>query len=103
MRVRNIKNKDEILKSSPYVIENPSSYKGKWNTLFKNNNKISLEIGTGKCSFIYEMAKENPDTNFIGLERIDTVLALGIKELSDKPKLDNLLLINYDALNSIFL
>lgn len=99
MRVRNIKNKDEILKSSSYIIENPSLYKGKWNTLFKNNNKISLEIGTGKCSFIYEMAKENPGTNFIGLERIDTVLALGIKELSDIPKLDNLLLINYDALN----
>lgn len=97
MRVRNIKNKVQILKNSNYVIDDPSLYKGKWDTLFKNNNKINVEIGTGKCSFIYEMARQNPNINFIGIERIDTVLALGIKELESKPFLDNLLLVNYDA------
>ena len=97
MRVRNIKNKVQILKNSNYVIDDPSLYKGKWDTLFKNNNKINVEIGTGKCSFIYEMARQNPNINFIGIERIDTVLALGIKELESKPFLDNLFLINYDA------
>ena len=98
MRVRNIKNKNDILKNSNYVIDDPCLYKGKWNTLFGNNYKICLEIGTGKCSFIYEMARQNPDVNYIGIERIDTVLALGIKELNNKPFLSNLLLINYDAL-----
>ena len=97
MRVRNIKNKVQILKNSNYVIDAPSLYKGKWDTLFKNNNKINVEIGTGKCSFIYEIARQNPNINFIGIERIDTVLALGIKELESKPFLDNLFLINYDA------
>lgn len=97
MRVRNIKNKNDILKNSNYVIDDPCLYKGKWNTLFGNNHKICLEIGTGKCSFIYEMARQNPDVNYIGIERIDTVLALGIKELQDKPFLSNLFLINYDA------
>ena len=97
MRVRNIKNKVQILKNSNYVIDDPSLYKGKWDTLFKNNNKINVEIGTGKCSFIYEIARQNPNINFIGIERIDTVLALGIKELESKPFLDNLFLINYDA------
>ena len=48
---------------------------------FKNKNPIYLEIGTGKCKFIYEMAKKNPDINFIGIERIDTVLAYGVREL----------------------
>ena len=67
MRVRNIKNKTDILENSNYVIDNPCLYKGKWNTLFKNNNKICLEIGTGKCSFIYEMARQNPSINFIGI------------------------------------
>ena len=98
VRVRNIKNKNEILETSKYVISNPSEYKNKWNGLFKNNNPIHLEIGTGKCSFIYEMARQNPNVNFIGIERIDTVLALGIKELENKPFLNNLFLMNYDAL-----
>jgi len=98
MRVRNIKNKKEILESSKYVIDNPISYKGKWNTLFNNGNPIHLEIGSGKCSFIYEMAKTYPNINFIGIERIDTVLAYGVKNLNDEEKLNNLFLINYDAL-----
>ena len=99
MRPRNLKNKKEILDNSPYVISNPEEYKGKWNKLFSNNNPIHLEIGTGKCSFIYEMAKAYPDINFIGIERIDTVLALGIKEIEKYDKLPNLYLMNYDALD----
>lgn len=99
MRVRNIKNKKEILEGSSYIINNPEDYKGKWNSLFNNKNKIHLEIGTGKCSFIYEMARQNPNINFIGVERIDTVLTLGIKSIENKPHLSNLLLVNYDATN----
>ena len=99
MRPRNLKNKKEILENSKYVILNPETHKGKWKNLFSNSNPIHLEIGTGKCSFIYEMAKTYPNINFIGLERIDTVLALGVKEIEKYEKLDNLYLINYDALN----
>ena len=98
MRIRNVKNKNEILNSSDYIIENPSNYKGKWQEKFGNDNKICVEIGPGKCSFIYEMAKQNPDINYIGIEVQDTVLAIGIKEISKLPKLDNLFLVNYDAL-----
>ena len=65
MRLRNVKNKEEILSSCSFVIDNPSNYKGKWNTLFNNNNEINIEIGTGKCKFIYEMALKNPNINYI--------------------------------------
>ena len=99
MRVRNLKNKNEILEGSDYYLENAIDYKGKWEDYFKNNNPIYLEIGCGKCKFIYEIAKKNPDKNFIGIERIDTVLALGIKEISKYEKLPNLVLINADALD----
>ena len=98
MRIRNIKNKKEILENSSYVLKEPASYIDSWDKLFNNKNPIHLEIGTGKCTFIYEMAKQNKDINFIGIERIDTVLALGIKEIEKLKKLDNLYLINYDAL-----
>lgn len=99
MRIRNIKNKDKILEKSNYVIKNPLEYKGCWQKYFKNKNLIYLEIGTGKCKFIYEMAKKNPDINFIGIERIDTVLAYGVRELEKLEILGNLVLINYDANN----
>ena len=97
MRIRNIKDKKEILENSDYVVSNPEDYKGKWKSLFNNNNDINIEIGPGKCNFIYEMALKNPNKNYIGIERIDTVLALGLKEISKKQKLNNLKLINYDA------
>ena len=98
MRVRNVKNKEEILKSSDYVVDNPSFYRGKWKSKFNNDNKICVEIGPGKCTFIYEMARLNPNINFIGIEKQDSVLAIGIREMEKLPKLDNLYLINYDAL-----
>lgn len=98
MRVRNVKNKEEILKSSDYVVDNPNFYKGKWKSKFNNDNKICVEIGPGKCTFIYEMARLNPNINFIGIEKQDSVLAIGIREMEKLPKLDNLYLINYDAL-----
>ena len=99
MRVRNIKNKNEILDSSKYIIKEPETYKGKWQSLFNNDKRLHLEIGSGKCSFIYELAKQNPNINFVGIERIDTVLALGLKNIEKYPHLDNLYLINYDANN----
>ena len=40
MRLRNIKNKEEIIKNSPYIVENSEEYKGKWSKLFNNNNPI---------------------------------------------------------------
>ena len=95
MRIRNLKDKDKILRESSYVITYPLNKK--WNEIFGNNNKISIEIGPGKCSFLYNMAKGNPNINFVGIEKIDTVLAIGIKEIEKLPRLDNLYFINYDA------
>lgn len=102
MRIRNIKNKDEILNNCPYIIKDPYIYKNKWNEVFKNNNKIYLEIGTGKCKFIIENACKYKDINFIGIELNASVLALGSKNIPDN--LDNLKLINVSALelNKIF-
>ncbi len=95
MRIRNIKNKEEILINSLYVIDNPYINKGNWNKVFDNNNDIYLEVGTGKCKFIIENAKRYKDINFIGIEKNASVLALGIKNIDQE--LPNLKLINIDA------
>ena len=94
MRLRNVKNKNEILNSKDIVIKNPEDFKGNWKSLFSNDNEIHLEIGTGKCKFIKELASRNPDVNYIGIEKSDSILALAVKE-KDFP--DNLKLTCYDA------
>lgn len=96
MRVRNVKNKKEILDNSFLVINNPTLYKGKWNEVFGNDNPIYLEIGSGKCKFIKEKALKYPDINFIGVEKVDSILSIGVKNIDNDIK--NLKLINYDAL-----
>ena len=53
MRLRKVKNALEKINSFPeLVIQNPSQNKGKWKTIFKNDNPIYLEIGMGKGKFI---------------------------------------------------
>ena len=96
MRVRNVKNKKEIISNSIYTIDNPESYKGKWQTLFNNNNPIYLEIGMGKGKFILENAKNNPNINYIGIEKNGSVLSYAIKKIEEY-KLNNLKLICFDA------
>lgn len=42
--------------------------KGKWNTFFKNDNPIVLELGCGKGEYTIGLAKQNKDKNFIGVD-----------------------------------
>lgn len=103
MRLRNIKNKKEIIENSKYIILNPKEYKGKWNDLFGNNNPIYIEIGMGKGKFIIENAIKYKNINFIGIEKYDTVIAKALKK-AENYKMENLKLIRIDAkeLNEVF-
>lgn len=96
MRLRHIKDADKSIKESKYYIDDPLSYKGSFKTIFKNNNPIHLEIGMGKGNFIIEMARRNPNINFIGLEKFDSVLVKAVEKLKDTD-IPNLRLIWYDA------
>ena len=96
MRVRNVKNKEEIISNSIYTIENPTNYKGSWNIVFNNNNPIYLEIGMGKGKFILENARNNPNINYIGIEKNGSVLSYAIRKIEEY-KLSNLKLICFDA------
>lgn len=96
MRLRNVKNKQEIMDSSNYLITNPFDYIGKWNTVFGNCNPIHLEIGTGKGNFIIGKALNNHDINFIGIEKFDSVIARCLEKIPDG--LPNLKIIRMNAL-----
>lgn len=64
--------------------------------MFGNNNKICLELGMGRGSFIIEMAKKHPNINFIGLELDINQTATAIKNV-EKEKITNLKMICADA------
>lgn len=98
MRLRNVKNAKEIVNNSPYVINNPEEYKGKYKSeIFKNDNPIHLEIGMGKGNFIIDKAIKNPNINFIGVERYESVLCRALEKL-EKQNIPNVRIICIDAL-----
>ncbi len=97
MRLRNVKNKEEIMNNSKYLVKDYFDYKGKWNELFGNNNPIYIEIGMGKGKFIIENAVMYPDVNFIGIEKFDSVICKGLQKIPDG--LNNLIMIRADALD----
>ena len=97
MRRRNVKNAQSRINSHfDLVIQNPEVYKGKWNTLFYNNNPIYLEIGMGKGKFLLEHAINHPDINYIGLEKYNSVIVQAVDKITVL-NLSNIKLINNDA------
>ena len=97
MRLRNVKNKEQILNSNKILIINPEQYKGYWNQVFNNNNPIYIEIGMGKGQFIINQALKNSDINYIGIERFDSVIVRAIEKID--VNIPNLKLIRMDAIN----
>mgnify|MGYP000683673249 FL=1 len=97
MRLKHIKNAEEIISKSKYLEQNPRENKGKWNKVFNNDNNIEIEIGTGKGKFIIEKAIQNPNINFIGIEKYDSPLVSAVKKLEEL-ELNNLRLVCIDAL-----
>ena len=96
MRLRNVKGaKDKILLSD-YNIDNPFDNINNWNKVFNNNNPICIEIGMGKGKFIVENAIKNPNINYIGIEKFDSVLVRAIEKVEEL-NISNLKFIRMDA------
>ena len=95
MRLRNVKNKEFIMDSSPFLIRDPENYKGKWCDYFSNQHPIYIEIGMGKGKFIIENALKHPDINYIGIEKYDSVIAKALLKVASP--LPNLCMIRGDA------
>ena len=95
MRLRNVKNKEEIMNASSYFIRNPEENFGKWRELFGNDNPIFIEIGMGKGQFIIQNALHYPDINFIGIEKFDSVMARALQKVPEG--VSNLRMVRLDA------
>lgn len=101
MRLRNIPRADEIIEGHSKTIneEQMKLNKGKWKSVFINDNPLRIEIGMGKGQFILDLAKENPEVNYIGIERYSSVLlrALEKYETEEFQGVENIRFICMDA------
>ena len=98
MRLRKVKNAQNIIDESQYIIKKPEIYKGNYKNVFENDNPIYIEVGMGKGDFIIEKALKNPEINFIGIEKFDSVMVRAVQKLEEYD-IPNLKLIKIDALN----
>lgn len=80
MRLRNVPGSREVIADSAMSVNNPREYKGKWNEVFGNDNPVQIEIGMGKGKFITRLALENPDINYVGIEKYSSVLIRAIEK-----------------------
>ena len=102
MRIRYKKWARPELEASEFYIDNPEEYKGKWKTLFKNQEQpIYLELGCGKGQFISQLASNNLDKNYIAIDLVDAMLGLAKRNveqvyLEKNMKPENVKLTRYD-------
>lgn len=97
MRLRHVKGAKDLIASNPELIsDNIDNEFIDLKKLFNNDLPIHIEIGMGKGKFVYTLAKLNPNINFIGIERFDSVIVRALEKVIEEP-LSNLFLIRTDA------
>lgn len=90
MRMRNPKYKDEVINNCTFLLKDVID--------FENDAPLHIEIGMGKGNFILNMALNNPDINFIGIEKYSSVASVAIKKMMEY-NLPNLRVIISDIMN----
>ena len=101
MRMRRKKNRDSRFENClEYVAQTPEENKGKWRELFNKSDNATLhvEIGCGKGGFITELAKRNPDTCYVAMEKCLDALILALEKIKAQD-IKNVICICGDAEN----
>lgn len=96
MRLRNVPGSREAIADSPLAVNEPTELKGRWKEEFGNENPIRIEIGMGKGKFITTLAQQNPDINYIGIEKYSSVLIRAV-EKCEELEVPNLRFIRMEA------
>ena len=98
MRLRNITGSREVIAESPYVVPEDTleACPGTWHEIFGNDHPIHIEIGMGKGRFLNTLAKQNPQINYVGIEKYSSVLLRAIQKM-EEDELPNLKFIRMDA------
>lgn len=97
MRLRNKPWADDFMHENNHVVvEKPFSKKENWKNEFTEDQPLHLEIGSGKGAFISGMGKQHPEINFIGIERVKSVIVGALRKVLNA-EVSNVRLLNVDA------
>ena len=81
MRLKNKPWALPLIEANPqYVVTEPQQYRGKWQERFSQDQPLLIEIGMGKGRFITEMARRDPEHNYIGIEVQSTATGIALKK-----------------------
>lgn len=98
MRLRNIPEAKDIVKNSPFVIQEPCRLRGRWKDLWDNDHPVHLEVGMGKGRFLMEMSLRHAENNYLGMELYDSVLLRALqRRQSMEETMENLYFLCTDA------
>lgn len=100
MRLRNVPGSRETIADHPLCFLEEDPQAGNWHTIFGNDNPIRIEVGMGKGQFITTLAQQNPNINYIGIEKYSSVLVRALEKadaMETQP--ENLRFIRMDAEN----
>ncbi|MES2777438.1 MAG: tRNA (guanosine(46)-N7)-methyltransferase TrmB [Bacteroidota bacterium] len=67
------------IKKFSNVLENPTGMQGQWQSFFKNQSPLVLELACGKGEYAVGLGKQFPDKNFIGLDVKGNRMYIGAK------------------------
>lgn len=96
MRMRKKKNGEKrMLACADIHITEPFAYKGRWREL-TGERRLYAEIGCGKGGFITELARRNPDSFYIGVEKVKDVIVVAMEKIKNAG-LSNVLFVCGDA------
>ena len=97
MRMRYKPWAEDYLKKEPNIVDLDGSHAGQISDWFDNDQPIYIEIGSGMGQFITTLAAQNPDINFISMEREKSVMVKVLDKVLDQG-LTNIKLICNDAI-----
>ena len=72
------------IKTFENVLEYPQNMEGMWNSYFKNNNPIVLELACGRGEYTVSLAKLHTNKNFIGIDIKGNRMYIGAKKALDE-------------------
>lgn len=96
MRIRNKPWAMDYLEDHSHIVDITNRYERNIHEFFDEDQPLHIEIGTGMGTFITELAKRNPDINYLGIE-LDKNIIIRVVEKVVEMDLKNVRLALLDA------